>query len=136
MNTKKFIVVVIFVLFIFITSPVSADDVLYTPIIDIATANPGAPLSGLRCSVVNVFRAPRNGTISIIQMDGKILASTSFDALRPGEVANVAVSEFSNSNPITFAYCKITVHRKKGTIRGSLSRTDVSGNAVVVVEAR
>lgn len=136
MNTNKFIPIGIFATLIFITSPVSADDVLYTPIMEIATANPGAPLSGLRCNVVNMFHAPRNGTISIIQADGKILATTSFQALRQTQVASVAISEFSNTDPITYAYCKITVHRKKSTIRGSLSRTDASGNAVVVVEAK
>lgn len=99
-------------------------------------ANPGAPLSGLRCNVVNVFHASRNGSISIIQADGKILATTSFQALRQGQVTSVAVNEFSNLTPVTLAYCKITVHRKKSTIRGSLSRTNASGNSVVVVEAK
>lgn len=136
MNMKKFVPFGIFATFLFLTSPVSADDVLYTPMVEIATGNPGTPLSALRCNVVNVFHAPRNGTISIIQADGKLLATTSFNALRPGEVANVEVSEFTNSTPITVAYCKITVHRKKATIRGSLSRTDAGGNSVVVVEAK
>jgi hypothetical protein len=136
MNTKKLVPLSVFGAFIFLAFPVSANDVLFTPVVEIATANPGSPLSALRCNVVNVFHAPRNGTIAIIRADGTPLATTSFKALRPGEVTNVAVSEFSNSTPVTLAYCKITVHRKKGTIRGSLSRTDASGNSVVVVEAK
>jgi hypothetical protein len=136
MNTKKLAPFSILTTFLFLTPPVSADDVLFTPIVEIATGNPGAPLSALRCNVVNAFHAPRNGTISIIQVDGKLLATTSFNALQKGGVASVAVAEFSNSTPITLAYCKITVHRKKATIRGSLSRTDAGGNAVVVVEAK
>lgn len=134
MNTKTLI---IFTTLAFLANPVSADGVLYTPIMEIATANPGAPLSGLHCNVVNAFHAPRNGTISIIEAEGgKILATASFQALRQGQVTGVAVSNFSNSKPITLAYCKITVHRKKSTIRGSLSRTDANGNAVVIVEAK
>lgn len=136
MNTNKFMPFSILATFIFLTFPVSANDVLYTPILDIATANPGAPLSALRCNVVNVFHAPRNGTIAIIQADGTPIATKSFNALRPGEVTSVAVTEFSNPTPITLAYCKITVHRTKGTIRGSMSRTDASGNSVIVLEAK
>jgi len=134
MDTKNLI---IFTTLILLANPVLADDVLYTSIMEIATANPGAPLSGLHCNVVNGFHAPRNGTISIIEAEeGKILATTSFKALRQGQATSVAVSNFSNSKPITLAYCKITVHRKKGTVRGSLSRTDTNGNAVVIVEAK
>lgn len=136
MNTNKFMPFSILATIIFLSLPVSANDVLYTPILDIATANPGAPLSALRCNVVNVFHAPRNGTIAIIQADGTSIATKSFNALRPGEVTSVVVTEFSNSTPITLAYCKITVHRTKGTIRGSMSRTDASGNSVVVLEAK
>lgn len=136
MYTKKLVYFGIFSSFIFLTPPISANDVLFTPMVEIATANPGSPLSALRCNVVNVFHAPRNGTISIIKSDGTSLATTSFNALQPKEVASVVVDTFTNSAPITLAYCKITVHRKKGTIRGSLSRTDERGNSVVVVEAK
>lgn len=136
MKTKKLMLFGIFAGFICIAKPVSANDVLFTPMVEIATANPGAPLSALRCNVVNVFHAPRNGTISIIKADGTPLATTSFNALQPKEVVSLVVDTFTNSAPITLAYCKITVHRKKGSIRGSLSRTDEKGNSVVVVEAK
>ncbi len=136
MYTNKLVYFGIFSAFIFLAPPVSANDVLFTPMVEIATANPGSPLSALRCNVVNVFHAPRNGTISIINADGTALATTSFTALQPKEVLSLVVDKFSSSTPITLAYCKITVHRKKGAIRGSLSRTDQSGNAVVVVEAK
>jgi hypothetical protein len=136
MKTKKLVLLGIFAAFIFLATPVSANDVLFTPMVEIATANPGAPLSALRCNVVNVFHAPRNGTISIIRADGTPLATTSFNALQPKEVVSVVVDTFTNLTPITLAYCKITVHRKKGTIRGSLSRTDERGNSVIVVEAK
>lgn len=136
MYTKKLVYFGIFSSFIFLAPPISANDVLFTPMVEIATANPGSLLSALRCNVVNVFHAPRNGTISIIKSDGTPLATTSFNALQPKEVVSLVVDTFTNSTPITLAYCKITVHRKKGTIRGSLSRTDERGNSVVVVEAK
>jgi len=136
MKTKKLMLLGIFAAFICLAMPVSANDVLFTPMVEIATANPGAPLSALRCNVVNVFHAPRSGTISIIKADGTPLATTSFNALQPKEVASLVIDTFTNPTPITLAYCKITVHRKKGSIRGSLSRTDEKGNSVVVVEAK
>ncbi len=136
MNMKKLFHLSVLGAFIFLAWSVSANDVLFTPVVEIATANPGASLSALRCNVVNVFHAPRNGTISIIRADGAPLATTSFNALQPGSVTGVSVSVFTNPAPITLAYCKITVHRKKGTIRGSLSRTDASGNSAVVVDAK
>jgi hypothetical protein len=109
---------------------------LFTPMVEIATANPGAPLSAIRCNAVNVSSAPRNGTLSIIQADGTPLSTTSFNELQPGGGTGDAVTVFSNPTPITLAYCKITVEGTKCTIRGSLSRTDADGNAVVVVEAQ
>ena len=136
MKMKKLVLLGIFAGFIFLATPVLANDVLFTPMVEIATANPGAPLSALRCNVVNVFHAPRNGTISIIKADGTPLATTSFNALQPKEVASLVIDTFTSSTPITLAYCKITVYRKKGSIRGSLSRTDEKGNSVVVVEAK
>ena len=136
MNTRKLVPFGIFATLIFLTSPVSADHVLFTPMVEIATGNPGTPLSALRCNVVNVFHSPRKGTISIIQADGTPLATRSFNTLQPGEVTSVVVTAFSNSTPITLAYCKITFNRTKGAIRGSLSRTDAAGNSVVVVEAK
>jgi hypothetical protein len=136
MNTKILLPLSVLGAIMFLAFPASANDVLFTPVVEIATANPGASLSALRCNVVNVFHAPRNGTISIIRADGVPLATTSFNALQPGRVTGVSISVFTNPAPITLAYCKITVHRKKGTIRGSLSRTDASGNSVVVVDAK
>lgn len=109
---------------------------LFTPMVEIATANPGAPLSALRCNVVNVSNAPRSGTLSVIQGNGTPLSTVSFNAVPPGGGTGTSVTAFSNSAPITLAYCKITVQGRKETIRGSLSRTDANGNAVVVVEAQ
>lgn len=136
MNINKWGLWGVFATCISLSAPVSAKNVLFTPMVEIATANPGAPLSALRCNVVNVFHAPRNGTISIINADGTILATTSFTALQPQQVITVVVDKFTNPTPITLAYCKITVHRTKGSIRGSLSRTDEKGNSVIVVEAK
>ncbi|PPD39313.1 MAG: hypothetical protein CTY16_19140 [Methylobacter sp.] len=136
MNTKKLLLLGFFPAFILLAAPVSAKNVLFTPMVEIATANPGAPLSSLRCNVLNAFHAPRNGTISIINADGTILSTTSFTALQPQQVVSVVVDKFTNPTPITLAYCKITVHRTKGSIRGSLSRTDERGNSVIVVEAK
>jgi len=136
MNANKWGLRGVFATCISLATPVSAKNVLFTPMVEIATANPGAPLSALRCNVVNVFHAPRNGTISIINADGTILATTSFTALQPQQVITVVVDKFTNPTPITLAYCKITVHRTKGSIRGSLSRTDEKGNSVIVVEAK
>ena len=136
MNTKKWGIWGTFVTLISLAAPAPAKNVLFTPMVEIATANPGAPLSSLRCNVLNVFHAPRNGTISIINSDGTILATTSFTALQPQQVVSVVVDKFTNPTPITLAYCKITVHRTKGSIRGSLSRTDERGNSVIVVEAK
>jgi hypothetical protein len=104
--------------------------------VEIATANPGAPLSALRCNVVNVSSTPRSGTLSIIQGDGTPLSTVSFNELLPGGGTGDSVTAFSNPAPSTLAYCKITVEGKKNTIRGSLSRTDANGNAVVIVNAQ
>lgn len=136
MNTKKWMRWCIFATLALLAAPAPAKNVLFTPMVEIATANPGAPLSALRCNAVNVFHAPRNGTLSIINADGAILATKSFTALQPQQVVSVVVDKFTNPAPITLAYCKITVHRTKGSIRGSLSRTDERGNSVIVVEAK
>jgi hypothetical protein len=56
---------------------------LFTSIVEIQTANPGVPLSGINCNVVNVDTNLRNGTLTTIAGDGTILSAVSYNNLPP-----------------------------------------------------
>ncbi len=117
---------------------------LSTSMLNIQTTNPGKPLSGLYCQVVNVSKSPRTGTLQIFAGDGTSLAVGAYNATPPGGGTGIAATTFSGTAPITLAYCVVTVdplsaekeHVAADSIRASLVQTDQNGNTVAAAEAR
>jgi hypothetical protein len=93
------------------------------------------------CNVVNVSRAPRTGTISIIRLDGQLLNSVPYN-VGPGKGTGTSVTTLPATlpppvAPLTVAYCKVTVRRGgKGDIRASLIVRDAGGNTTAVSQAQ
>jgi hypothetical protein len=93
--------------------------------------------NALYCSVLNVSRQPRGGTLQIFAGDGSSLAVGSYNTIAPGVLTGIAVyPPFPGPAPVMVAYAKVTVEGSKTDIRANLTASDSNGNTIAVAEAR
>jgi hypothetical protein len=93
--------------------------------------------NALYCSVLNVSRQPRSGTLQIFSGDGSSLAVGSYNNVAPGGSTGIAVyPPFPGPAPVMVAYAKVTVEGSKTDIRANLTTSDPNGDTVAVAEAR
>ena len=109
------------------------EHVLFTASLMVETAN--SHNYAVYCNVLNASSAPVTGTLEIVEFDGTVISTASYNAVAPGVGTGIQVQAFPNNVPITLLYGRITVEGNPESIRGNLLLIDANGNTLVSLEA-
>lgn len=107
---------------------------LFTPVLSIETANTAG--YEIYCYVMNASSSAQTGTLAIINLDGTVLSSASYNNTPAGGGTGIQVQKVSTATKFTLVYGKITVNGAANLIRANLALVDSKGNTLVSLDAQ